>query len=166
MYYTHTYESHFFLFMVNFFFFFCCIFENKFILPPPPSPLPLPCFQWNKLKGPLILSKSGKEVREKNNGPLAILVTLNCHRIRFYHDTGRFFGIKISLRSLRKKEELKKIDRVGPVDNRPSTDNLHHFVRKKEDKNCDIWHMTCDIWHITCDTWHVTCDTQEMMNIL
>ena len=24
---------------------------------------------------------------------------------------------------------LKKIDRVGPVDNRPSTDSLHHFVQ-------------------------------------
>ena len=25
----------------------------------------------------------------------------------------------------------KKLDGVGPVDNRPSTDKLHHFVRKK-----------------------------------
>ena len=24
-----------------------------------------------------------------------------------------------------------KLDRVGPVDNRPSTDKLHHFVKKK-----------------------------------
>ena len=24
-----------------------------------------------------------------------------------------------------------KLDGVGPVDNRPSTDKLHHFVRKK-----------------------------------
>jgi hypothetical protein len=27
-----------------------------------------------------------------------------------------------------------KLDRVGPVDNRPSTDKLHHTVRKKEKK--------------------------------
>ena len=26
---------------------------------------------------------------------------------------------------------LEKLDKVGPVDNRPSTDKLHHFVRKK-----------------------------------
>ena len=34
---------------------------------------------------------------------------------------------------------LDQLDGVGPVDNRPSTDKLHHFVRKKEEiKN------TCD----------------------
>ena len=27
-----------------------------------------------------------------------------------------------------------KLDGVGPVNNRPSTDKLHHFVRKKEIK--------------------------------
>jgi hypothetical protein len=26
----------------------------------------------------------------------------------------------------------KKLDGVGPVDNRPSTDKLHHFVRGKK----------------------------------
>ena len=52
-----------------------------------------------------------------------------------------------------------KLDGVGPVDNWPSTDKLHHFVRKKEEeKNCDMWHMTCDTWHVTRDTWHMTCD--------
>ena len=41
-----------------------------------------------------------------------------------------------------------KLDVVGPVDNRPSTDKLHHFVRKKEeDKN-----MTCDKCDVTHDT--------------
>ena len=29
---------------------------------------------------------------------------------------------------------LVKLDGVGPVDNRPSTDKLHHFVRKKRKK--------------------------------
>ena len=29
---------------------------------------------------------------------------------------------------------LLKLDGVGPIDNRPSTDKLHHFVRKKEEK--------------------------------
>ena len=50
---------------------------------------------------------------------------------------------------------IKKLDGVGPVDNRPSTDNLHHFVWKKK----KMWHVTCDTWHVTSDTWHVTCDT-------
>ena len=35
----------------------------------------------------------------------------------------------------------KKLDGVGPVDNRPSTDKLHHFVRKKKMKK----KMTCDM---------------------
>ena len=35
--------------------------------------------------------------------------------------------------------DMKKLDGVGPVDNRPSTDKLHHFVQKKEEekKTCD-----------------------------
>ena len=57
-----------------------------------------------------------------------------------------------------------KLDGVGPVDNRPSNDKLHHFVRKKKRKKllhvtCDTWHVTHDMWHVTHDTWHVTCDT-------
>ena len=51
-----------------------------------------------------------------------------------------------------------KLDGVGPVDNRPSTKKLHHFVRKKKRKKivtCDTWHVTCDTWR---DTWHMTCD--------
>ena len=35
-------------------------------------------------------------------------------------------------------ETIKKLDRVGPVDNRPSPDKLHHFVKKKK------LHMTPD----------------------
>ena len=27
-----------------------------------------------------------------------------------------------------------KLDGVGPVDNRPSLDKLHHFVKKKKEK--------------------------------
>ena len=49
-----------------------------------------------------------------------------------------------------------KLDGVGPVDNRPSTDKLHLFVQKKK---CDMWHVTCDMWHVTRDIWHMTCDT-------
>ena len=41
-----------------------------------------------------------------------------------------------------------KLDGVGPVDNSPSTDKLHHFVWKKK---CDMWHVTRDKWHMTCD---------------
>ena len=57
---------------------------------------------------------------------------------------------------------LNKLDGVGPVDNRPSADKLHRFVRKKERRKwhviCDMWHVTHDTWHVTCDTWHVTRD--------
>ena len=35
-----------------------------------------------------------------------------------------------------RKEVDRKLDGVGPVDNRPSTDKLHHFVRRKK--------VTCD----------------------
>ena len=40
---------------------------------------------------------------------------------------------------------LLKLDGVGPVDNRPSTDKLHHFVQKKYLKYYYNWHMTLDI---------------------
>ena len=36
-----------------------------------------------------------------------------------------------------------KLDGVGPIDNRPSTDKLHHFVKsirkEKEEKNLPYW---------------------------
>ena len=42
---------------------------------------------------------------------------------------------------------IDKLEGVGPVDNRPSTDKLHHFVRKKENikikiKNKNKLHVT------------------------
>ena len=49
-------------------------------------------------------------------------------------------------------EIVPKLDGVGPVDNRPSTDELHHFVGKTK------LHVTHDMWHMTCDMWHVTHD--------
>ena len=58
-----------------------------------------------------------------------------------------------------KLQWLQKLDGVGPVDNRPSTAWLHHFVKQKNKKCymiCDMWHMTRDMWHVTCDTWHIT----------
>ena len=42
-----------------------------------------------------------------------------------------------------------KLDRVGPVDNRPSVDKVPAL--KKNTK--DTWHLTLDNWHRTCDTW-------------
>ena len=32
----------------------------------------------------------------------------------------------------KKEKTIKKLDGVGPVDNRPSTDKPHHFFRKKK----------------------------------
>ena len=59
-----------------------------------------------------------------------------------------------------------KLDGVGPVDNRPCTDKLHHFVKekkkKKKKRRKKIWHVTRDTWHVTCDTWHVTRDKWHM----
>ena len=72
--------------------------------------------------------------------------------------------------------DILKLDGVGPIDNRPSTDKLHHFVQKKRRKRkrrkkmwhvtCDAWHVTRDMWHVTRDMWHVTCDTFGGVNIL
>ena len=39
----------------------------------------------------------------------------------------------------------EKLDGVGPVDNRPFTNKLHHFVPKKKKK------MTWDMWHVKRD---------------
>ena len=69
---------------------------------------------------------------------------------------------------------LLKLDRIGAVDNRLSTNRLHHFVKKnkqiKHVMSCDtlnvthdMLHLTCDMWHMTCDTWHVTLDTGHMI---
>ena len=44
--------------------------------------------------------------------------------------------------------------RGSPVDDKPSTNKLHHFVQKKKKKK-KMWHMTCDTLHMTCDSWHV-----------
>ena len=56
-----------------------------------------------------------------------------------------------------------KLDGVGPVDNRPSTNKLHHLIFKKN--TCDTWHVTRDMWHMTCDTWHVTHDTWHVKRL-
>ena len=34
--------------------------------------------------------------------------------------------------NLKRKRDLSKTRRGSPVDDRPSTDNLHHFVQKKK----------------------------------
>ena len=35
-----------------------------------------------------------------------------------------------------------KLDGVGPADNRPSTDRLHHFVKKIKKNTYDTGHVT------------------------
>ena len=55
-------------------------------------------------------------------------------------------------------EQFIKLDGVGPVDNKHSTDKFHHFVQKEKEKlTHDIWHLTCDMQHMTHNMWHVTC---------
>ena len=39
------------------------------------------------------------------------------------------------------REGFQKLDGIGPVDNRPSTDKLSQFVHKKKKKKR---HVTCD----------------------
>ena len=50
--------------------------------------------------------------------------------------------------------QKQKLDGVGPIDNRPSTDKLHHFVRN------------FFFFNVTRDTRHVTCDMFGGVNIL
>ena len=45
----------------------------------------------------------------------------------------------------------KKQDKLSPVDNRPSTNNLHHLKKK-------LWHVTRDMWQVTCAMWHMIGD--------
>ena len=44
-----------------------------------------------------------------------------------------------------------KLDGADLVDNRPSANKFHHFVKKKY-----IWHVNCDTWHVKHDTCYVT----------
>ena len=62
----------------------------------------------------------------------------------------------------------RKLDEVGPVDNRPSTNLRNNFVKKKYIyiKNSDLLYVTCDMWPVTHDIWYVTCDTLWGVNIL
>ena len=53
----------------------------------------------------------------------------------------------------------KKLDGLGPVDNRPSTLSTKKI---KTRWTCDTWHMTCDSCYMTRNMWHATCDTWDM----
>ena len=55
---------------------------------------------------------------------------------------------------------LYELDGVGPVENRPSNDQLHRFVQKTQQKKK---HFTPDTWRLTPDTWHVTRDMLHMV---
>ena len=45
--------------------------------------------------------------------------------------------------SMKVPGKYKKLDGVGPIDNRPSTDKLHRLVKKNVTH--DMWHMTPDM---------------------
>ena len=45
---------------------------------------------------------------------------------------------------------IQELDWIGPIDNRPSTDKLDHFVGKKKKKKEK---------EVTCDTGHVPYNT-------
>ena len=46
---------------------------------------------------------------------------------------------------------------IGPLNKRPSTKKIHHFVQNKEEKRRknthDMWHMICDMWHVVSWFW-------------
>ena len=67
-----------------------------------------------------------------------------------YHHKERLFE---SLTFCLVTPSIKKLDGVGPVDNRPSTNKLHHLKKKKIHVTLDMWHVTRDMWHVTHDTF-------------
>ena len=68
----------------------------------------------------------------------------------------------------------KKLNKVCPVDNRPSTEQPNHFVlRRRKNIWFDTWHLTPHTWHVTPgtwyltpDIWHITCETWWGVSIL
>ena len=99
-----------------------------------------------------------------------ILYIVQCAHCRMF--SNKFAAHYIAENNIITKDLLLfyKLDGVGPVHNRPSTDKLQHFVQKKKKKwqvTCDMWHVTCDMWHVTRGTlWHVTRDMFWGVNIL
>ena len=61
----------------------------------------------------------------------------------------------------KKKLSDKKLEGVGPVDNRPSLNKLLHVEKKK----CDTCHLTRDTWHMTHDTWDMTPDMWHVVGV-
>ena len=58
----------------------------------------------------------------------------------------RHFNAYLQCKFFLVQTSIWKLDGVGPVDNRPSTDELHYFVKKK------MGHVTRDTGHMTHDT--------------
>ena len=71
------------------------------------------------------------------------------------------FWIIVMEYNVKNSSPTLKLDGVGPVDNRPSTNKLHHLTPPPPKKK-DIWHMTHDTVHMICDTWHMTCHMVHM----
>ena len=91
------------------------------------------------------IKSSGCNVHNKDEGLKPFYITL--HRIALH---------KIIL------PLALKLDRLGPIDNRPSPNSLHYFVKKMCSMTPDTWHLIRDTWHMTCDTWHVICDMWQV----
>ena len=62
----------------------------------------------------------------------------------------------VAINCLRWQTMLENLDRVGPVDNRPSTDQLQNFVKNKEEEEK---HVKCDMSHVTRYKWQAKCQT-------
>ena len=88
-----------------------------------------------------------KKLSLKTNSSLSYIFHLNNLPGKQSHSEIYSYSLYIFNIRIRYSLILWKLDGVGPVKNRPSTNKLHHFVQKH-----DTWHVTRDICHVTRDT--------------
>ena len=69
----------------------------------------------------------------KKNKIIHLAIKLYSFKL-YSHNITDYMGLKTYKRVHNVCEIYNKLDGVGPIDNRPSTDKLHHFVQKKNKK--------------------------------
>ena len=97
--------------------------------------------------------------------------------VRAYHISEKMYLYYDETRDIRQNIAWAqgKLDGVGPVDNRPSTNYLHQFVRIFFliwiffffwQVTFDMWDLKDDMRYLTHDMWHLTQDTLQVVNIV